>query len=146
MDAIDLLIIAELKENSRQSASQISKKIHMSVSSVSERIKKLEASGVIEKYTIKINRKKNDENLMAFILVNLDRNKKTENFKKLISAHPAVLECHHIAGSSDFILQIVLKDTDALDDFLGNSLGSITGVVSSNTIIVLKTLKEELNT
>lgn len=135
MDTIDLDIIAELKKNGRLSASQISKNIHLSVPTVSERIKRLEATNVIEEYTIKVNRKKNNENLLAFILVNLDGSKISTCFKELVSTTNAILECHHIAGSYDYLLQVVLEDTEALDNFLSKVLTNTNGVRNSNTII-----------
>ncbi|MGG5317973.1 Lrp/AsnC family transcriptional regulator [Enterococcus sp. AZ072] len=146
MDRIDLEIIAELKKNGRLSASQISKNINLSVPTVSERMKRLEATNIIEGYTIKVNRKKNNENLLAFILVNLDGSKISEGFQKLVSANNAILECHHIAGAYDYLLKIALEDTTALDNFLSNVLNKSNGVRNSNTIIVLSTLKEEMNT
>jgi len=55
MDHIDQTILNILKENSRSSASDIAKQVSLSVPAVTERIKKLEQSGTIEKYTIRIN-------------------------------------------------------------------------------------------
>ena len=52
MDNLDYQILTELKQNARQTASDISKSIHLSVSTVIERIKKMEKSGLIESYTV----------------------------------------------------------------------------------------------
>ena len=52
MDKVDLLILSYLKENARMKASDISKEINYSISSVLERIRKMEKSGIIEKYTV----------------------------------------------------------------------------------------------
>lgn len=68
-----------------------------------------------------------------------------KSFRKAILNLPNVLECHHIAGKYDYILKISVKDTDALEDFLINSLKKIDGVASSNTLISLSVLKEEFN-
>ena len=55
MDKTDSTILSILKENSRASASDISKQVSLSVPAVTERIRKLEQTGVIEKYTIRVN-------------------------------------------------------------------------------------------
>ena len=55
MDNTDNIILSILKENSRASASEISKQVNLSVPAVTERIRKLELSGVIEKYTVRAN-------------------------------------------------------------------------------------------
>ena len=52
MDNLDYQILTELKQNARQTASDISKTIHLSVSTVIERIKKMEKSGLIQSYTV----------------------------------------------------------------------------------------------
>ena len=63
MDAIDINILKLLKENSRISASEISSKINLSIPAVSDRLRKLDASGVIEKYTVIISNKKMNNNV-----------------------------------------------------------------------------------
>ena len=76
MDELDIKILNYLNLNSRATASEISKIINLSVPAVSERIRKMELSGSIEKFTIKINREKQGYHLLAFIMVVID---KTEN-------------------------------------------------------------------
>lgn len=56
-----------------------------------------------------------------------------------------MLECHHIAGPNDYLLKVLVKDTDELEEFISRKLKKIKGVVSSNTFIRLWTLKEEIN-
>ena len=145
MDAIDFAILHELKENGRASASEISKKVNLSIPAVAERIRKLEQAEIIQQYTIKINRLKTDQRLLAFIFVNIDKNENIDNFRNTIVQHNCVLECHHVAGAYDYLLKVVLEDTQALENFLSKTLKKIKGVASSNTIITLITLKEVIN-
>ncbi len=145
MDTIDLNIIEALKTNGRATASEISKKVSLSIPAVAERIRKLEQSRTIEKYTVKLNRQQLNLNLTAFIFVKIEKTKHIENFRTNITKHNCVLECHHVAGQEDYLLKIVVKDTAQLEDFLTTTLKKIDGVVSSNTIICLSTLKEEIN-
>ena len=67
MDAIDYEILVCLKENSRENATNIGAKINLSTSAVIERIKKMEASGLIEQYTTIINQNTLGRDLTAFI-------------------------------------------------------------------------------
>ncbi len=145
MDKVDYDILKYLNKNSRSSASEISRRINMSIPAVAERIRKLEDSRTIEAYTIKVNREKSNLKLMAFINVNLDCATSIEDFRAEIVKYTAVLECHHIAGQSDYLLKVLLEDTKALENFITNKLKQIKGVRSSNTTIVLSTLKENLN-
>lgn len=145
MDMIDLKILDTLKENSRISASDISKKINLSIPAVLERIRKMDESGLIEKYTVKINRDMADYKLLSYVFVNIDKTSNVENFREEIIKFKSVLECHHIAGQYDYLLKVLVKDTKSLETFITKDLKGIKGVSATNTIIVLSTLKEELN-
>lgn len=145
MDTIDYAILNELKRNGRASASEISKKVNLSIPAVAERIRKMEQAEIIQQYTIKINREKIGKRLLAFIFVNIDKTENIENFKNTIVQHDCVLECYHVAGIYDYLLKVVTEDTQALEDFLSNTLKKIKGVSSSNTFIALTTLKEKIN-
>ena len=145
MDSIDYAILDVLKDNARATASEISKKVSLSIPAVAERIRKLEQAQVIEKYTVKINRTKIDKRLLAFIFVNIDQTEAIDTFRNEIIKHDCVLECHHIAGSYDYLLKAALEDTLALEQFLSHTLKKIKGVANSSTIITLITLKEEIN-
>lgn len=145
MDSIDFKIIDSLKENARATSSEISKKVNLSIPAVSERIRKMEEGDIIEKYTIKVNREKTNYKLLAFIFVNIDKTENIECFRKSIVQYNSVLECHHIAGEYDYLLKVLLEDTKALEYFLSNTLKKIKGVLKSNTIIALSSLKENIN-
>ena len=145
MDNIDTAILYCLKENGRVTASEISKKVKLSIPAVAERIRKLEQNSIIQKYTTvgawgRSKIKKSD-----FIFVNIDKTEHINAFRSQITVLPGVLECHHLAGAYGYLLKVSVSDTDALESFLTNKLKKITGVSSSNTFITLATLKEELN-
>ena len=145
MDEIDIKILNHLKENARATASEISKQINLSIPAVAERIRKMEVSGAIEKFTIKINRAQQGYHLLAFIMVTIDKTENIMPFREEICQCPNVLECHHLAGPADYMLKVLVRNTLELEDFLMNKLKKIDGVVSSNTFISLSTLKEEVN-
>jgi Transcriptional regulators len=145
VDKIDLKIIDALKENCRSTTSEISKRVNLSIPAVAERIRKMEENNIIEKYTIKINREKINYKLLAFIFVNIDKSENVDNFRKVILQYSSVLECHHVAGEYDYLLKVLVEDTKSLEYFLSNNLKQIKGVLKSNTIITLSSLKEEIN-
>ena len=75
MDLLDYQILKKLKQNARKKASDISKEIHLSVSTVIERIRKLEASGIIKSYTVITDESKigNDVTVLMEISLELQR-------------------------------------------------------------------------
>lgn len=145
MDAIDSEILEILKINGRATISEISKKVNLSLPAVAERIKKMEDSGLIEQYTVRINREKINQKLLAFVLVNIEKAEYIQGFREAIVKFNSVLECHHIAGEYDYLLKVLVESPNALEDFLSNGLKKIKGVVKSNTIISLSTIKEVIN-
>ncbi len=145
MDKLDCEILEALKENARASASEISRRVSLSVPAVSERIRKMEQSGIIEKYTVRVGRKAAGYHLMAFIFVTIATVSRSTFFQEQIVLDPCVLECHAIAGPNDYLLKVLVRDTDELEHFLSHTLKNIDGVVAVNTIIRLSTMKEELN-
>lgn len=145
MDQIDSSILEAMKSNSRSTASEISKKVKLSIPAVSERIKKLEESNIIEQYTIKINRETMGYKLLTVIFVSIDQTSNIDNFRESIVKFSEVLECHHMAGEYDYMLKVLLKDTSELENFISRRLKSIKGVQKTNSLIVLSTLKETIN-
>jgi Lrp/AsnC family leucine-responsive transcriptional regulator len=145
MDKIDLVILEELKKNSRATASEISKRVQLSVPAVAERLKKLEQRGIIEQYTVKLNRQLQGWGLLAFVLVSIDTAEHNLAFAQAVLKMENVLECHRVAGKADYLLKVAVRDPQELEDFIMNSLKNAQGFLSSNTIVCLSTLKEECN-
>lgn len=144
MDQIDTEILRILQTNARIQLSEISKRIHLTVPAVSERMKKLEAQGIIEKYTVKLNHEKMNYKLLAFIFVNIEKTEDIEGFRKAVGSFENVLTCHHLAGEYDYLLKVMCKDTKDLESFISSQLKKIKGVQKTNTIISLSSIKEEL--
>lgn len=145
MDHIDSKILELLKVNARATVSQISLAVNLSVPAVSERVKKLEKSHVIEGYIAKISRNALGYKLLAMVQVNIDQSAHIAEFRESILGFPEIIECHHVAGEYDYLLKVLVQDTAALEVFLSEKLKTVVGVQKSNTLIVLSTLKESMN-
>lgn len=143
MDYIDYQILSCLKENARENATNIGARINLSTSAVIERIKKLEASGVIAQYTTIIDQSTLGRDLMAFISVSLEHPKYNESFVEQIRAQEAVAECYYIAGDFDFLLKVVTHTGKTLEQIL-NYVKSLAGVSRTRTSVVLSTSKCEV--
>lgn len=140
MDSIDRQILMCLKENARENATNIGAQINLSTSAVIERIKKLENSGVIERYTVLIDQSVLGRELTAFINVSLEHPKYNEGFASQINAHDSVAECYYIAGDFDFLLKVITRSGKSLEGVL-NYIKAIPGVSRTRTSVVLSTSK-----
>ena len=144
MDAFDTKILKLLVQNGRISGADIARKVNLSLPAVTERLRKLTKSGVIDKYTVQLNRPHLQLHLLAFINVWIDHTKSTPVKEQLI-AFDEVLECHHVAGDCDLLLKVLVKDTTALEDLLVNKIKHVKAVTRTSTTIILSSYKEDIN-
>ncbi|SFO84064.1 Lrp/AsnC family transcriptional regulator, leucine-responsive regulatory protein [Chitinophaga sp. YR627] len=144
MDKFDSKILRLLIENARITGADIARKINLSLPAVTERLRKLSRSGIIDSYTIRVNREKLSLRLLAFINVWIDHSKNT-NVKDQLTAIDEVLECHHVAGDYDLLLKVLVTDTAALENLLVNKIKTIKGITRTSTTIILRSYKEEIN-
>ena len=144
MDCIDLSILKCLKENSRQTASMISQTINLSVSAVIERIRKLEAKGLIRQYTVVLDEKKLGNDLTVFVSVRLENPRCGEAFARAASAHPNISECYYIAGDVDYLLKIVTDSSRSLE-LIHEDIKAMEGVAWTKTLHVLSTIKNDMS-
>lgn len=144
MDRYDSKILQLLVDNARITGADIARKINLSLPAVTERLRKLDKSGYIDKYTIQINRKQLELQMLAFIQVWVDHTKAAPVKENLIALNE-VLECHHIAGEYDLLLKVLVKDTAALEELLVKKIKTIKAITRTSTTIILNTYKEEVN-
>ncbi len=144
MDAVDIKILNELTANARVTGAEIARKIHLSLPAVTERLRRLDKSGMIEQYTIRYNRDRLGLHLLAFIQVWIDHTISDEAKDHLMEL-PEVLECHHIAGEYDLLLKVLVEDTDALETLLTQKIKRNRAISRTSTTVVLSTYKEEIN-
>ena len=143
LDEKDTEIISRLKQNARESASDISKEVGLSVSTVTDRIKKLEAAGVIERYTVVLNNEKIGLDVTAFVEVSTSDNTYVgvrASIRKFAKEHPEIVECHSVTGSSMFILKINTATMSDLERLIGE-IQTCGGEIQTKTSIVLNTVK-----
>jgi len=106
-----------------------------------ERVKKLEAGGVIKGYQALIDGKKVGKDIAAFIGVSIGHQRDIDGFAAQMLRYQDVLECHHVTGDESFILKVKSANTGSLEKLLGE-IRSVEGVTRTVTKIVLSTAKE----
>lgn len=137
MDALDRAILVCLAENARMTASAIGKRVSLSVSSVTERIKKLEENGTIERYTVLLNGEAIDCGTDAYFEVTLKSPSFSDDFTETVCAFCEVLRCDLIAVEYDYLLFVSCSDINALDA-LRSKISKINGVKSIRVRLVLR--------
>lgn len=140
MDAMDIKILDCLRKNAREKASEISKEIHLAVSTVIERIRKMESSGLIKSYTIILDEKKLGNDVTALMEVSLEHPKYYDSFTEMIENNPNIVSCYYMTGDFDFILKIICRSSEHLEN-IHRIIKGQNGVSATRTHYVLKSVK-----
>lgn len=143
LDEVDLTIIRMMQDNARINNSELARELGMAPSAVLERVKKLEQKEVILAYHASINPKALNQKMLSFIFIKVDEIIGDEETGKLLADIPEVLEVHDIAGDDGYMIKVRTTDSLALVHLMRNSLSKIQGIISTRTIIVLQTVKED---
>ncbi len=141
LDNLDTKILSLLQQQGRTKRSQIAEEIGLSIPSVSERLNKLEEKGIIEGYTVRLNKKAFGYDIMAFVMVIMESSKHYKQLVGKVEKHPMILECHSVLGEGSHILKVIAKNSEDLETLLGEIQGW-PGVLSTKTYFVLSTIKE----
>ena len=133
-----------LNKDAKLTSREISEKIGMPVTTVHNRIKKMEKDGIIKKYTIVVDNKKLGKEISAIVHVMMNSKYMTENEsaqetlgKKLMTL-PEVEDCYIVTGDSDIIIRVSANDVDDLHSFLDRRLRKVGGIEKTVTSIILK--------
>jgi Lrp/AsnC family leucine-responsive transcriptional regulator len=141
LDDIDIQILKTLQVNGRTKRNELAESVSLSVPSVSERLKKLEESKIIEGYYAKVNKQAFGLDILAFILVIMDSSKHYKDLIKHVDKHPNILECHSVLGEGSHLLKVLVKNTESLEKIL-SEIQTWLGVTGTKTTYVLSTIKE----
>ncbi len=141
-DEIDEKILTILQQDARASNAEIARQLGMAPSAIFERIRKLEARGVIEGYETRLNPHALSAGLLAFVFVRDEGAYGTLETGAALAAIPEVQEVHNVAGEDCYLVKVRVADTDALSRLLRERFGAIPSIRSTRTTIVLDTLKE----
>jgi DNA-binding Lrp family transcriptional regulator len=144
LDTLDWKILQSLQQNSKQTYSEIGRQLGVAHSTVYDRIRKLEKSGIITKWTVEINFEKTGiNNILAIMIVYTDP-KESDNVAKRLSSAKEVLEAS-ISLSEELLIiaKVVARNQDELHSFVAKKVAPLQGVLRIRTSIITKKYKEE---
>ena len=144
LDEKDIKILELLKENSKLTTSQISKKTNTPITTVHNRIKKLKHLSIIKNFTISIDHEKIGKPLTAYILLtvnqNISPNKKVsqKEIGKKIKLFEDVESVDIVTGAIDMLIKARVKTMHDLNNLITDKLRKIDGVDKTQTMMVLE--------
>jgi len=143
LDTFSQKILRLLQFDARRSVQEISDQVGLSSTPCWRRIKDMEQSGVIQRYTALLDREKLGLHVCALAHIHLTRHPEggAELFERQIAIFPEVMECYSTTGEADYILKIVAADIKAYDAFLHERIFKIPTVSRVCTSVVLREVK-----
>ncbi|MFV0413767.1 MAG: Lrp/AsnC family transcriptional regulator [Oscillospiraceae bacterium] len=136
MDQLDKKILALLTANARATVKEIAGKVSLTSPAVSERIRRMEKSGVIEGYTVKINPLLTRNSIHALVSISVAP-KDRQVFNELLQQTSAVQRCFQVTGTYSHMVEIRCPDIEALERLLSK----LQKLGQTNTQIILNTVQ-----
>ncbi|GGQ05359.1 MULTISPECIES: Lrp/AsnC family transcriptional regulator [Streptomyces] len=144
MDAVDLQIIRELQTDGRLSNQELADRVRLSPSPCLRRVRRLEEAGLIRGYTAMVDQVAFGLPVTVFVRIRLERH--TAEAVRLFEEHVAVIEhiqdCYLMAGSSDYLLRVVIEDLEAYEALVRHRIHAIPGIASIESSFAYGSVKQ----
>ncbi len=137
IDGIDKIILKHLIEDARTPILGIARNVGISGAAIHQRLRKLEASGLIAGSKFVLNPKVLGYKTLAFVGIFLDAASKYSAAIKRLSDIPEVIESHYTTGNYAIFIKILCRDNEHLMNVLNNEIQHIKGVARTETFISL---------
>jgi len=141
MDKIDREIAKLLQSDGRASSAEIATTVGISVSTASERVRRLVSSGTITEWRGVVDSKKAGAALCVFVFLDVSYDGEAQTCSAL-QRHDEVLELHHISGRNSYLMKLRVQNTNALQQFLHEHVKPLAAVEKTETLLSLEALKE----
>jgi Lrp/AsnC family leucine-responsive transcriptional regulator len=145
LDRHDVLLLAELQRDSRQTVQQLAAATGLSSTPCWKRVKELEARGVIRGYGAVVDRERVGLALCVLAEVNLTRHSEDDvrRFEREVAACPQIVSCYATTGQADYVIKVLVPDIKAYEAFLHETAFKLPGVTHVRSSVVLKEVKAE---
>ena len=137
MDDLDRNILALLGADARMSVATLARRLKVARSTIQTRLERLETTGTIAGYTLKLGEGARQGRLRASVLLTIEPRAQASILTRLKSV-AEVEKVHTCSGRFDLLLQIAAPNTQVLDQVL-DEIGAMTGVLASESLIHLAT-------
>ncbi len=143
VDNTDRKLLRELQADSRRSVQVLGEAVGLSASACHRRIKALEDAGLISGYCARLDAARLGYTMQFFIEVGLTSQSEAalEAFEAAVGDIPEVLECHLMAGQSDYILRVVCRDHDDFERLHRRLSARLPGVARIHSNLSIRTVK-----
>ncbi len=142
-DKFDMAILRELLADSRRTLQEIGAAVNLSPTTCWSRIKRMEAEGLIRKYSVDLDLAKLGYKDTVIVQLTLESHtdETLYEFGRLLAEIPEVLDAYLVSGDYDYFIRIAVRDTRDYERLLREKLYKIPGIRHSKSSFVLRVLK-----
>lgn len=142
LDPTDRRILTVLQKSGRMSNADLAERVNLSASACHRRVQRLEDEGIIRNYVAMLDPRKLGLPSTVFVEITLSgqSDEVLEGFETAVARIPNVLECHLMAGTADYILKLVVEDTDDFARIHRQYLTRLPGVTRMQSSFALRTV------
>ena len=147
LDKIDRQLLRTLQADGRATYDQLAEQVSLSPSTVLRRVKRLEESGVIDRYVALVKPESVGRGLTAYINVRLEKNTESHKrnpmdlFRASVQSWPEVVECAALTGEMDYLLRLLVRDMAHYSTFIMDTLLKHPSVQDCKTSFALDRVK-----
>jgi Lrp/AsnC family transcriptional regulator, regulator of ectoine-degradation genes len=144
LDDRDLQILSVLSREGRISKAELARRVNLSASPCWERMKRLEAAGLIRGYRADVALARLAPHVVVFVMFELERHRPEtfQAFEHAVARHEEIVAAWAIGGGFDYLVQVVSRDIDAYQRLIDALLAAPIGVRRYFTYVVTKDVKD----
>ena len=142
IDAIDRRILGVLQKNGRITNAELAERVNLSPSACHRRVQRLEEAGIIAAYVALLDPRRMGRPATIFVEITLEgqAEETLDAFEREVAKMPDLLECHLTAGTADYLLKIIARDTEDFARIHRRFLSRLPGVAKMQSSFSLKTV------
>lgn len=143
LDNYDRVLLAALQDDGRVPQSELGQRAHLSTAAVNRRLKLLEGSGVIERFSARLNPKALGYDLTVIVEVKAENERVDliDEMQRRFAACPQVQQCYYVAGEWDFLLIFLVRSMDQYVELTRDLFFESGNVKTFNTLVAMNRVK-----
>jgi DNA-binding Lrp family transcriptional regulator len=130
-------LIALLRLNAREPIASLARKLNLSRTTVQDRLRRLETSGVIAGYAVKLADDRDRGGIKAYVEVSAEPRRQLD-VQRVLMRLPEIEELHTVSGKFDFVALVRTRSTADMDALL-DRIGEVAGVTNTESAVILST-------
>jgi Lrp/AsnC family leucine-responsive transcriptional regulator len=141
-DATDRRLLSVLQRSGRITNAELAEAVNLSASACHRRVQRLESEGIIARYVAILDARRMGRPTTVFVEITLQSqaDEVLEAFERAVARVPDLLECHLTAGTADYLLKILARDTDDFARIHRQYLTRLPGVAQMHSSFALRTV------